>query len=172
MAFRILIADDYPAVRTALRQLLSGKNREIVEAADGADAVAKALQNPPDVAVLDLVMPALDGLAAARELLTQLPNVAVVMCTMHCSPQLEVEALKFGVNKVISKAHGGLLVSTVEQILASRQNTEAEAQPAPLILPPGISGNGALPASISSDQNDLPAAPDLLTEPSPTETTE
>src|SRR5881628_2961279 len=163
MVFRILIADDNPAVRTALRQLLSGTNREIVEAEDGTSAVAKAIESQPDVAVLDLAMPVMDGLAVARELLKQLPKTAVVMCTMHWSPQLQVEALKFGVSHVISKAHGGMLVSTVEQILASREAVDVQAN-APLIVPPEIIANNALAATVSTEQNDPLAPANLASE--------
>src|SRR5690348_12946372 len=170
MPFRILIADDNPSVRTALRQLLSGKDREIFEALDGADALAKALDTRPDVAVLDLAMPSMDGLSVARELLKQLPNTAVVMCTMHWSPQLKVEALKFGISHVISKAQGGVLVSTVEEILASRQTADAEAQPTSLMVPPEMLGSGpTVAASGTAEQKSTLAVSGLPNETSTSE---
>ncbi len=133
MPARILIADDNPAVRTALRQLLEGPGRELLEAADGAEAVAKALEHRPEVAVLDLAMPAMDGLTAAREISKQLPQTALLMCTMHSSPQLLIEAQKYGVRKVISKAQGGELVASVAEVLNAQAS---EAPIPPLVLPP------------------------------------
>ena len=133
MPARILIADDNPAVRMALRKLLEGPGRELLEAGDGAEALAKALEHPPDVAVLDLAMPTMDGLTAAREISKQLPQTALLMCTMHWSPQLLIEAQKHGVRKVISKAEGGELVASVEEAL----NARAVEAPIPaLVLPP------------------------------------
>jgi len=137
MQARILIADDNPAVRTALRQLLMGSDREITEAEDGADAVSKALETRPDIAILDLAMPAMDGLSAAREISRHLPHAALVMCTMHGSSQLLIEAQKCGIRKVINKSEASLLVSTVAELIATRPS------PDPAQLPP----------------NTLPAAP-------------
>lgn len=166
MPIRILIADDNPAVRTALRQLLSGEGRQIVEAEDGADAVSKALESPPDIAILDLAMPALDGLSVARELSQKLPNVLLVMCTMHWTQQLQREALKFGVSKVISKAHGGLLVSTVDELLASRRPPDITALPLPPVLLPE-----ALPSTsvIDSAKEETPAVTDVPSKIPPSE---
>jgi len=133
MAARILIADDNPAVRTALRQLLDGPGRELFEAGDGVEAVAKALEHRPDVAVLDLVMPTMDGLTAAREISKQFPQTALLMCTMHSSPQLLIEAQKHGIRKVISKAQGGEVVTIVQELLDAQA---AEAPIPALVLPP------------------------------------
>jgi DNA-binding NarL/FixJ family response regulator len=140
MGTRVLIADDSAAVRTALRTLLARPDREIIEAEDGAQALATALEASPDIAVIDLVMPNMDGLAAAREISSRLPGLPIVMCTMHGSPQLQVEALKVGVAKVISKADGGQIVALVEELLASRQSAPLAPATAPSLsadtLPP------------------------------------
>ena len=170
MPSRILIADDNPGVRTALRQLLAGQDREIVEAGDGAEALSMALENPPDIAVLDLAMPALDGLSVARTLSNQFPHLPLVMCTMHWTPQLQVEALKFGVHRVISKAHGGLLVSTVDELLANRQ-TQATST-SPVVLPPDTLPSPAVIESAVPPKANLPAAPELSSEPPPAKTPE
>lgn len=135
MPARVLIADDNPAVRTALCHLLARPDRELFEAEDGADAVSKALEHSPDVAILDLAMPTMDGLAAAREISSRLPQVALVMCTMHWSPQLQLEAMKWGIRSVISKADSGLLISTVDELLASRASSGVAPSASPAILP-------------------------------------
>ena len=118
MPIRILIAEDSPSVRTALRTLLEGAGPwEIVEVENGQEAIAKAQELKPDLFILDLVMPVMDGLKAARKISKLLPNTPILMHTMHWSQQVEIEAQKVGVRKVVSKADSILLVSTVRQLL-------------------------------------------------------
>ena len=91
MPIRILIADDNPPVRTALRHLLESTGGwEVVDAENGQQAVAKAQELRPNVVILDLVMPVMDGLAAARELSKLLPGIPLLMHTLHWSPQVEI----------------------------------------------------------------------------------
>jgi CheY-like chemotaxis protein len=119
MPIRILIAEDNPAVRTALHTLLADGGRwEIVEVENGQDAIAKAQDLKPNLIILDLVMPVMDGLRAAREISKLLPQTPMLMYTMHWSPQVEVEAQKVGVRKVVPKADNRLLLSLVQQFLA------------------------------------------------------
>src|SRR5580765_4396499 len=107
MPTQILIADDNPAVRTALRQLReSAQFSEVVEAENGRDAIGKAQERKPDIVILDLVMPVMDGLVAARELSRIMPGVPLLMHTLHWSPQVEIEAQKVGVRKVTPRAEG------------------------------------------------------------------
>ena len=127
MPTRILIADDNLAVRTDLRQLLeSADHWEIIDVENGREAIAKAQELRPQVIVLDLVMPVMDGLAAARELSKLLPEIPLLMHTMHWSRQIEREAQKVGVRKVMPKVDSRLLVSTVQQLL-----TPAASSPPP-----------------------------------------
>jgi len=120
MPIRILIAEDSPSVRTALRTLLSVAGPwEIVDVDNGEEAIAKAQELKPNLIILDLVMPVMDGLKAARQLSKLLPNTPLLMHTMHWSQQVEIEAQKVGVRKVVSKAESMLLVSTVQQLLIS-----------------------------------------------------
>jgi two-component system, NarL family, response regulator DesR len=162
MGTRVLIADDSAAVRTALRQLLARPDREILEAEDGAQALATALETSPDIAVIDLVMPNMDGLAAAREISTRLPGLPIVMCTMHGSPQLQVEALKVGVTKVISKADGGQIVSLVEELLTARQFDPSTARAAsPDALPPPSVMEEQLASAKESQLPSVDIAPDI-----------
>lgn len=118
MPSRILIAEDSPAVRSALRGLLESEGSwEIVDAENGQEAVAKAQEVKPNLIILDLVMPVMDGLVAARKLSSLLPDIPLIMHTMHWSPQVELEAQKAGVRKVVSKADSNLLVATVRHFL-------------------------------------------------------
>jgi len=119
MPIRILIADDSPAVRTVMRQLLESPDWEIVEVENGQQALAKAWEVRPSVIILDLVMPVMDGLTAAREISKILPETPLLMHTLHWSPQIELEAQKVGVRRVVPKATGEVLLSVVQQLLAS-----------------------------------------------------
>jgi CheY-like chemotaxis protein len=127
MPIRILIAEDNPSVRTALRSLLESAGPwEIVDVENGQEAVAKAQELKPNLIILDLVMPVMDGLSAARQISKLLPEVPVLMHTMHWSRQIEREAQKVGVRKVMPKVDSRLLVSTVQQLL-----TPAASSPPP-----------------------------------------
>jgi CheY-like chemotaxis protein len=93
MPTRILIAEDNAVVRTAVRQLLENAGDwEIAEVENGQQAVTHAQERKPNLIILDLVMPVMDGLVAARELSKLMPDVPLVMHTLHWSPQVELEA--------------------------------------------------------------------------------
>ncbi len=126
MPTRILIAEDNPAVRAALHALLkSAGSWEIVDAENGEQAVDKAQELRPNLIILDLVMPVMDGLNAARQISKLLPEIPILMHTMHWSAQVEVEAQKVGVRRVISKADNRLLISTVQQFLAPESSPDS-----------------------------------------------
>jgi DNA-binding NarL/FixJ family response regulator len=119
MPQRILIADDNSGFRKALRQLLEGVNHwEIIEAAQGQEAVTKSVETRPDLVLLDLAMPVKDGLSAAREISQLLPGTPILMCTMHTSAQMEVEAQKCGIRQVLSKTDSTLIVPAIRQWLS------------------------------------------------------
>jgi CheY-like chemotaxis protein len=146
MPIRILIAEDNPSVRTALRSLLESAGPwEIVDVENGQQAVAKAQELKPNLIILDLVMPVMDGLSAARQISKLLLEIPVLMHTMHWSPQIELEAQKVGVRKVMPKVDSRLLVSTVQQLL-----TPAASSPPP-----------AASATIPSNPQGCPRPSDL-----------
>jgi CheY-like chemotaxis protein len=169
---RILIAEDNPVVRTALRGLLQSAGPwEIVEVENGLEAVAKAQELRPNLIILDLVMPVIDGLSAARQISKLLPEIPMLMHTMHWSPQIELEAQKVGVRQVVSKADSKLLVSTVRQFLtpepAPPLSIASATIPANILTPNVVPspplpepGNAATPekpdAPGSSDSEDIP----------------
>ena len=114
---RILIVDDSDFARTGLRVLLGGRaDCEICgEAADGDQAVMKAIDLAPDLIILDYSMPGTDGLHVAREIYKSLPDTLILICTLFPSRELEREAMKYGVRHVISKAEmSKTLVSLIE----------------------------------------------------------
>src|SRR5215468_8997960 len=118
MSQRILIADDNPTFRKALRQLLEGVDHwEIIEAAEGQEAVTKSVETRPDVILLDLAMPIKNGFTAAREISQLLPGTPILMCTMHTSAQVDAEAQKSGIRQVLSKDQSNLILPTIRQWL-------------------------------------------------------
>ena len=110
---RILIADDHGLVRRGARAVLCSRRRWRVvgEAANGREAVKKAIELKPDVAVVDISMPELDGVEVARQIREAVPDTKVLMLTMHESDQMVRRALEAG-------ARGYLLKSDLTECLA------------------------------------------------------
>nr|PZM96587.1 MAG: DNA-binding response regulator [Thermocrispum agreste] len=103
---RILLADDHQLVRRGVRLILDGEPdlTVIAEAGDGAEALAKAKQEPPDLAILDIAMPRMTGLQTARELSRQFPDIRILMLTMYDNEQYLFEALKAGASGYVLKS--------------------------------------------------------------------
>ncbi len=95
---RLLVADDHEVIRRGVRSLLGTQPGWEVsgEAATGREAVEKAKQLKPDLVVLDITMPELDGLEATRQILEAVPKTKVLILTMHESEQVMSEVLKAG----------------------------------------------------------------------------
>jgi DNA-binding NarL/FixJ family response regulator len=104
MAVSILLADDHQIVRQGLRALLEQKGFNVVgEAADGHEATQLARELKPDVAILDLAMPVINGVNAAREILHEFPNMRVILLTMHTEEHYVLDALQAGVAGYVVK---------------------------------------------------------------------
>jgi two-component system, NarL family, response regulator NreC len=127
---RILLADDHTVVRKGLRLLLESQPGLTVvgEASDGRTAVALAEQDAPDVVVMDVAMPTLNGIEAARQITAKLPLVAVVFLSMHSDESYVLKALKAG-------ARGYLLKDSAEHdlILAVRSVAQGKSFFSPAI---------------------------------------
>ena len=105
MAIRLLLADDHQLVRQSLRALLEREGYQVVaEAGDGREAVRLARELNPDLAVLDVAMPELNGLEAARQIVRAAPRVRTVLLTMHDEEQYVAEALAAGVKGYVLKS--------------------------------------------------------------------
>jgi DNA-binding NarL/FixJ family response regulator len=118
----VLIVDDHPAIRRALRAAFERQPgfRVCGEAQDGLDAIMKAKKFSPDLIVLDLRMPGMDGLEAARNLKEIMPDVPLMMLTCYHSSAAEKEALASGVSAVFSKPDGMQnLIWTARAVLKS-----------------------------------------------------
>jgi two-component system response regulator NreC len=105
MTIRILLADDHVVIREGLKALLERGGMKVVgEAADGREAVQMATKLQPDLAVLDISMPLLNGLDTARELLQAAPKTRSIMLTMHQEEQYVMDALRAGVKGYVLKS--------------------------------------------------------------------
>jgi DNA-binding NarL/FixJ family response regulator len=116
---RLMIADDHGVVRGGLRFLLERQpDMEVVaEAGDGAEAVERALAERPDVCILDVSMPKLTGLQAAREIRSHAPEVHVLILSMHDDERYLFEALKAGAGGyVLKKEADHFLVDAVRSV--------------------------------------------------------
>jgi DNA-binding NarL/FixJ family response regulator len=102
----ILIVDDNVVIRRSLRRILEsiGEWQIVGEAADGREGIEKARELHPDLIVLDLAMPVMNGLEAARELNQIMPNVPLLMYSAFADKYMEKEAFSVGIKAVVSKA--------------------------------------------------------------------
>ena len=120
---RILIADDHDVVRSGLRHLIEAQpNWQVVaEASDGKEAIQKALETKPDVAVIDYSLPLVNGMEATRQIRAALPHTEVLSFTMHDNEALIQELLKAGARGYLLKtdAHRHL-ISAIEALAAHK----------------------------------------------------
>lgn len=102
---RILLADDHTVVRKGLRLLLESvpEFQVVADAASGHEAVAFAEKHRPDVVVMDVAMPVLNGIEAARQITTKLPGTAIVFLSMHSDESYVLRGLKAGARAYLLK---------------------------------------------------------------------
>lgn len=125
---RVLVADDHAIVRKGLCALLATElDMEVVgEASDGAEAVAKALALRPDVVLMDLVMPRMDGIEATRQITGQLPATRVLVLTSFATDDKVFPAIKAGALGYLMKDSGPLdLVQALRQVHRGQPSLEA-----------------------------------------------
>ena len=106
---RVLIADDHPVIRGMVRSTLQQHPEFEVcgEAADGAQAVEEAKKLKPDVVVLNVSMPVLNGFEAAREIIASRPETAIVILSTHADDYFVAEARKIGARAYVAKTKAG-----------------------------------------------------------------
>jgi DNA-binding NarL/FixJ family response regulator len=142
---RVLIADDQTLIRTGFRLILTARGIEVVgEAADGAEAVGATRRLRPDVVLMDIRMPAMDGLEATRRILAQTPDCRVLMLTTFDLDRYVYEALSIGASgfllKDVTPEHlaaavrlvgtgDALLAPQITRRLVERYATESDRTP-------------------------------------------
>ena len=147
MAIQVLLADDHQIMREGLKGLLEREGFTVIaEASDGREAVRLAEKGHPDVAILDLAMPQLNGLDAARQIVRSSPRTKAIILTMHTEDPYVLEALRAGV--------GGYVLKT--QAAADLLQAIREVTRGAIYLSPGVSR--ALVDAYRA-RTDLPADP-------------
>lgn len=118
MSPRLLLADDHEMFRDGLTRLLSAHSFEVVgEASDGREAVRLARRLQPDIAILDITMPELNGIDTAREVLRAAPRARVIVLTMHTEDAYLLEALRAGARGYVLKSLGiAALLDALKQV--------------------------------------------------------
>jgi DNA-binding NarL/FixJ family response regulator len=147
MSLRIIIADDHVMVRQGLKALLEREKYKVVgEASDGLEAVQLAKSLHPDLCLLDLAMPNLNGMDSAREILKDAPRTRVIILTMHSEDHYVLAALRSGATGYVVKSR-----AAADLLQAIR-----EVQRGHFYLSPGVSG--AVVAAYLA-KSELPADP-------------
>jgi DNA-binding NarL/FixJ family response regulator len=150
MPIRVLLADDHLIVRQGLKDLLQREGFTVIaEASDGREAVRLAREHRPEIAVLDLSMPLLNGLDAAREIQQSCPRTALILLTMHTEDPYIVEAMRAGVKGYVLKTQAAAdLVQAIRDVCHGR-----------LYLSPPVSGALAAALTGRSDSQEDPLSP-------------
>ena len=147
MAFRILVADDHEVVRRGLCALLQAQpDWEVCgEAGDGREALEKTQKLKPDVVILDIGMPSLNGLEATRQILKAMPHTRVLILTLHDSDQVVREVLNAGARGFLLKSDAARdLVAAVEAL--RRDKTYFTSKVAAMVLEGYLKGGTKAPA--------------------------
>lgn len=143
---RILLADDHEVVRRGLRALLDSQPQwQVVgEADNGRDALRLATSLKPDVVVLDVGLPQLNGLEAARQIKVAVPRTRILILTMYDSERIMRDALNAGVRGYLLKSDAGRdLVGAVEALLANKTYFTSKLED--ILLERYMSGKGMEP---------------------------
>ena len=146
---KIVIAEDHTILRAGLRALLSGQNglEVIGEAGDGREAIRKVDTLQPDLLLIDLSMPKLNGIDAIREIKSQHPEIKIIVLTVHKSDEYIIAALKAGANGYMLKdASQNELLLAIDYVINGKT-----------FLSPSISDK-VVDAFLNTDKKDKPAA--------------
>jgi DNA-binding NarL/FixJ family response regulator len=123
---RILIADDSRAVRRVVRRVLESRldGAVVEEAENGREAVDKVVRHRPDIVILDIAMPEVNGLIAAERISAIAPELPIVVHTIYATPQIGDEVRRRGARAMVGKDDTTGLVSTVQQLADSQVGSD------------------------------------------------
>ncbi|MBE9547617.1 MAG: response regulator transcription factor, partial [Proteobacteria bacterium] len=116
---RVLLAEDHTIVRKGLRSLLDKETgiKVVGEAEDGRKAIVKAEELHPDVVVMDIAMPGLNGLEATRQIKKRFPDMKIIILTMHANEEYILQSLKAGASGyLVKKAAPAELISAINAV--------------------------------------------------------
>jgi two-component system invasion response regulator UvrY len=152
---KVLLADDHSIMRAGLRRIIEeSEDIEVVaEADDGKTAIRLAREKGPDVAVIDISMPGLDGLEVISQLKTYLPHLPVIMLTMHEEEQYVVRAIEAGAMGYVTKRSAPEhIVKAIHQVVSGYRYLTAEASEAlALRIAKGAAGKSTLDSLSNRD---------------------
>jgi DNA-binding NarL/FixJ family response regulator len=141
---RVLLADDHQILRDGVRRGLESSGATVVgEADNGEEAVALATETKPDIVLMDLSMPVLDGVAATERIVDALPDTKVVVLTMHDDPDLTRAALQAGAIAYLTKG------TSFEEVFDTLERVEAGEE----VLSPKLAAMMLETAGPSTEQN-------------------
>ena len=132
MPIDVLLLDDHAVVRDGLQALLAAQAdiRVVGSFGDSGRAVQFASEAPPDVAVLDIAMPGLDGIEAARRIHDLCPDTHILMLSMHASPEHVYQALRAGASGyVLKESAGGEVVAAVRAVHSGQRYLSGKISP-------------------------------------------
>ncbi len=157
-ALRILIADDHDVVRRGLRSLVESRPDWKVcgEAVDGRDAIAKTEELRPDVILLDITMPHLNGLEAAKVIRKQVPKTEIILVSQHDSSQVHKAAMDAGVRAFVAKSQVARdLVTALDSIVVDGRNGHLSTKAKETTEPPAARPSGKVQKTKTSVRSDL-----------------
>jgi DNA-binding NarL/FixJ family response regulator len=151
---RVLVVDDQALVREGLMTLLevAPDIKPVASAADGEEAVALAARHRPDVVLMDLRMPKLDGVEATRQILAQRPETEIVVLTTHADEASILDALRAGARGYLTKDAG---ITEISRAVHAAANHQALLDPVVQSRLVAAASAGARPAPLSSLPDEL-----------------
>ena len=154
---RVLLADDHPLIMGGIRRILAPEVELVGIAKDGRELVDAALRLKPDIAIVDIGMPVLNGIDAVREIGKQLPGTRVIFLTMHDEAIYVVEAMKAGARGYLlkSSAEEELLIAIREVMAGRRYITPLIPRTTWEVAKPGQQGEEVRGAELSARQRQV-----------------
>jgi len=126
--WKCLLVDDHAGFRKTVRDFLPREVGEVVECADGSEAIAAYATHQPDWTFMDVAMPGLDGLSATRVIREHFPNARIIILSHHDLPEMREQALDAGACAFVSKENLGEINSTLKTLSAKPRSLLALAR--------------------------------------------